>query len=381
MWVYDRESLRFLDVNQAALNHYGYDRKRFLAMTLMDIRPAEDWEKIKAAVARDENVGESNRSWLHLKADGTAIEVTIYSSWLTYEGRAASLVAVVDVTERKRSERALLRHRDILEEAVLSRTAEIAWQAKELERMLDQERHINELQRQFVSMASHEFRTPLAVIDGAAQRLVRRREAITPDFVAEKTEQIRSSVSRMLELMESILAAGRLDHGRITIVRKPCSLSDIIAACSTRQEGIRRSHRFLLDLDRLPDAIYADRTALEQVFSNLFSNAVKYAPNAPDVYVTGWQQGENVHVTVRDEGIGIDADDLPRMFQRYFRARSSTGIAGTGIGLNFVKQIIELHDGAIEVTSKKGCGTTFSLRLPIAAGKGDAERERLASVV
>ncbi len=381
MWVYDRESLRFLDVNQAALNHYGYDRKRFLSMTLMDIRPPEDWEKIKAAVASDENTGESNHSWLHLKADGTAIEVTIYSSWLTYEGRAASLVAVVDVTERKRSERALLQHRDILEEAVLSRTAEIAWQAKELERMLDQERHINELQRQFVSMASHEFRTPLAVIDGAAQRLVRRREAITPDFVAEKTEQIRGSVSRMLELMESILAAGRLDHGRITIVRKPCSLGDIIAACSTRQEGIRRSHRFLLDLDRLPEAVYADRTALEQVFSNLFSNAVKYAPNAPDVYVTGWQEGENVHVTVRDEGIGIDADDLPRMFQRYFRARSSTGIAGTGIGLNFVKQIIELHDGAIEVTSKKGCGTTFSLRLPIAAGKSDAQRERLASVI
>lgn len=381
MWVYDRESLRFLDVNQAALDHYGYDRKRFLSMTLLDIRPAEDWGKVKAAVASGESEGGSNHTWLHLRADGTMVEVIIYSSRLSYDGRAATLIAAVDVTERKRAERALLQHRDTLEDTVRARTAEIARQAEELERMLDQERHINTLQRQFVSMASHEFRTPLAVIDGAAQRLVRRKEAVTPEFIAEKTEVIRSSVSRMLELMESILAAGRLDHGRINIVHKPCSLREIITTCSSRQESIRRSHRFLLDLDRLPPTIYADRTALEQVFSNLFSNAVKYAPNSPDVYVTGWQDGENIHVTVRDEGIGIDADDLPRMFQRYFRARSSSGIAGTGIGLNFVKQIIELHDGVIAVASQKGFGTTFSLRLPIAVDKGNEEQNQGALAV
>jgi PAS domain S-box-containing protein len=381
MWVYDHETLGFLDVNRAALHHYGYDRKQFLSMTLLDIRPPGDWDRLKETVAAGDSQSGPDHSWRHLKADGTLIEVTVYSSKLTYEGRSASLIAVVDVTERRRAERALLQHRDTLEETVRSRTAEIARQAEELERMLDQERHINTLQRQFVSMASHEFRTPLAVIDGAAQRLVRRKEAITPEFIAEKTELIRSSVSRMLELMESILAAGRLDHGRITIVQKPVSLSEIIATCSSRQESIRHSHRFLLDLDRLPPIICADRTALEQIFSNLFSNAVKYAPNSPDVHVTGWQDGDHVHVTIRDEGIGIDADDLPRMFQRYFRARSSSGIAGTGIGLNFVKQIVELHNGTIAVASEKGIGTTFSLKLPIAADRNDDEKDVRAIAV
>lgn len=276
------------------------------------------------------------------------------------------VLTYVDVTARKKAERDLLQHRDHLEETVRHRTEEIARQAEELERLLVQERHINELQRQFVAMTSHEFRTPLAIIDGAAQRLVRRKLGMTPDFVAEKAEQIRSSVSRMLELMESILSAGRLDHGRITITHADCSLADIIRTCSARQSAIRKSHHFRLDLDRLPATIAADRTALEQVFTNLFSNAVKYAPDSPDIYVTGWQDGDTIVIAVRDEGIGIDADDLPRMFQRYFRARTSTGIAGTGIGLNFVQQIIELHGGTIWVESSKGKGTTFSFTLPIA---------------
>nr|WP_184456248.1 PAS-domain containing protein [Rhizobium aethiopicum] len=365
MWVYDHETLRFLHVNQAAIDHYGYRLEQFLTMRLSDIEAQES--NPPQAVVFDLEDTASSRSARHLKGDGTAIEVTVYSTCLNYKDQAASLMAVVDITEAKRAEKALLQHRDTLEEMVRSRTVELARQTEELERMLEQEKQINELQRQFVSMASHEFRTPLAVIDGAAQRLIRRKEAATPEFLCEKADQIRSSVSRMLELMESILAAGRLDHGRITIVHKPCSIAEIIGTCSARQEGIRRSHRFLLDLDRLPSIIYGDHPALDQVFSNLFSNAVKYAPDSPNVHVTGWQEGESVYVIVRDEGIGIDADDLPKMFQRYFRARSSTGIAGTGIGLNLVKQIIELHGGSIEVASSRGNGTTFTLRIPIGA--------------
>lgn len=370
MCVYDCETLHFIDVNQATLDHYGYSRDQFLSMTLVDLRPKEEWRTEEGGGA----AGDDGDVCRHLKADGMEIEVMIYSSCLNYANRAAALIALVDVTERKRAEQALLQHRDILEETVRSRTAELARQAEELERMLQQERQINELQRQFVAMASHEFRTPLAIIDGAAQRLVRRKDGITQDFLAEKTDQIRSSVSRILELMESILAVGRLDHGRVTITLAPCSLADVIATCSKHQESIRKSHRFQLDLERLPASIPGDRPALEQVFTNLFSNAVKYAPHAPIVHVRGWQDDQYAHVSIRDEGIGIDADDLPRMFQRYFRARTSTGIAGTGIGLNLVKQIVELHGGTIEVASQKGNGTTFTLRIPVAARiEGEAD--------
>ncbi len=259
----------------------------------------------------------------------------------------------------------LRKQRDTLEAAVQARTAEIERQSQELERMLAQERHINELQRQFVAMASHEFRTPLTIIDAAAQRLLRRRSEVAHEFVAEKAERIRMAVARIVELMESILAVGRLDQGALEMSHRPLAIRELIETCCDRQQSIATAYNIELDLAGLPDVIEGDIGALEQVLTNLLSNAVKYAPSSPDIQVRGWREADNIKVAVRDNGIGIDAEDLPRMFQRYFRARTSSGIAGTGIGLNLVKHIIELHRGSIEVVSVKGLGSTFTITLPI----------------
>jgi signal transduction histidine kinase len=287
-------------------------------------------------------------------------------------GKGGYVATHENVTKTVRISEELLRHRDTLEVTVKLRTEEIERQAHELERMLDQERNINELQRQFVTMASHEFRTPLTIIDAAAQRLLRRKGNLEPEFLEEKIDQIRTSVSRIVDLMESILSAGRLDNGIVDIRYEVCTLRDLINGCCERQAMIAKTHRFLLDLDRLPEFIDADRRTLEQVFTNLLSNAVKYAPSAPDIHISGWEELGNVKIAVRDTGIGIDTEDMPRMFQRYFRARTSTGIAGTGIGLNLVKQIVELHQGSIEVVSERGLGSTFTVTLPMKPGTDTA---------
>lgn len=272
-----------------------------------------------------------------------------------------------DVTQTVRLSEEVLQHRDKLEATVQARTAEIERQALELERMLDQERSINELQRQFVAMASHEFRTPLAIIDAAAQRLQRKKGDIAPEFLSEKVDQIRLSVSRIVDLMESILSAGRLDNGKIEISYQRCAVGQLLRTCCERQAMISRSHNFHLDLERLPEYIDADNQTLGQVFTNLLSNAVKYAPGAPDIRIIGWEEAGSVKISISDDGLGIDAEDVPRMFQRYFRARTSTGIAGTGIGLNLVKQIVELHRGSVDLQSIRGCGTTFFVTLPVKA--------------
>jgi signal transduction histidine kinase len=259
----------------------------------------------------------------------------------------------------------LIKHRSELEETVKLRTAEVERQAAELDRMLQQERHVNALQRQFVSMASHEFRTPLAVIDAAAQRLMRQREAPTPAYIAEKGGQIRQSVARMVELMESILSAGRLSEGIGGIHPTDVDLAELVKKVCKRQTEIGKSHEFHIDFTELPMSVKADASALEQVFTNLVSNAIKYAPAAPDIFIRGRTENGMVHISFRDQGIGMDAEDIPKLFQPYFRARSSTGIAGTGIGLNLVKQIIDLHGGSIDVKSELGRGTTFTLSLAV----------------
>ena len=270
-----------------------------------------------------------------------------------------------DISESVRNAEILVRHKETLEATVALRTREVQEQARELERLLQQERNINELQRQFVALASHEFRTPLAIIDGAAQRLLRAKGEISSQFVRDKAEQIRSSVARIVDLMESILAAGRMDNGTIEIRRDRCELKALLESCCQREATISKSHRITMDLEDLPDHIDADKFALEQVFSNLLSNATKYAPGHPEISVAGRRESEHVIIVVRDHGLGIDAEDVPKIFQRYFRARTSTGIPGTGLGLYLVKKIVDLHGGSIEIDSKKGEGTSLIVKLPI----------------
>ncbi|OOO24483.1 ATPase [Rhizobium sophoriradicis] len=262
------------------------------------------------------------------------------------------------------SQAELTHHRNHLEEMVADRTAEIERQRAELDRLLAHERQVNALQRQFVAMASHEFRTPLAIIDAAAQRLCRSTTNVSGEYVHEKAGVIRSAVVRMVDLMESILASGRLETGQITLKRSEGDLKALLVACCDRQRELSRSHVFQLDLE-IPDLLTFDRIAMEQVFTNLISNAVKYSSDASGIYVRARVDEKTVEIAIADGGIGIDADDLPKLFQPYYRARSATGIAGTGIGLNVVKQVVELHGGSVEVMSELGKGTTFTIRLPI----------------
>jgi len=285
------------------------------------------------------------------------------------DGDIVGLLGVArDITLRKKAE------------ALRLRAMELEENSKELSRSLDKERKVNALQRQFVSMASHEFRTPLTIIDGAAQRLARRKGEYSTDFVADKSQQIRQAVGRMVELMESILSFEKLEVGAIQVNLNTCPLDDVVLRCCAQQRDLSQSYNILVDLAALPRAIMADASALAQVFTNLLSNAVKYSANSRTIEVRGWSEGDYARVSVRDYGLGIDEDDLPHMFERYFRARTSTGIAGTGIGLNLVKLIVDLHGGSVEIESRKGQGSTFTVSLPIGQLTSGVNDERTSQL-
>ena len=241
--------------------------------------------------------------------------------------------------------------------------------ATRLSKALEKEREYNALQSEFVAMASHEFRTPLAIIDGTAQRIERRLHKMPPEDLQQRVQKIRHAVKRMLVLIESTLSAARLEAGKIELDFGKCDLSAVVADVCRRQQELSPQHEIVLSQGRGPGEISGDAKKLEQVFTNLLSNAVKYAPDSPRIEVCLAASGGQMVVSVRDQGLGIPADDLPRLFQRYFRARTATGIAGTGIGLNLVKRFVELHGGAIEVESVEGEGSTFTVRLPISGSR------------
>jgi signal transduction histidine kinase len=289
------------------------------------------------------------------------------------DGEERFLKAAADVLaiaiDRDRGERELLRHRDHLQDLVDAATTEARIKARELEAALAKEKELNLLQRQFVSMASHEFRTPLTIIDGAVQRIQRRFGTMTAEDLGERVTKIRGAVVRMTRLIDSTLSAARMDAGKIEVSPVPCDVKTLIAEVCDRQQEIAGSHRISIDTAGLPPSILADPKAVDQIFTNLLSNAVKYAPGAPAIEVTGWTEGGMAVVSVRDHGLGIPADELPNMFGRFFRAKTSAGIAGTGIGLNLVKQLVELHRGGIHVDSVEGEGSTFTVKLPLDPGR------------
>lgn len=276
-----------------------------------------------------------------------------------------------DITDRKKAEAELLRHRDHLQELVDNATDSLKLKADELHMALAKEKELNELQQQFVSMASHEFRTPLTIIDNAAQRMKRRLDEgeLAPDTAQKKIEKIRGAVRRMTRLMESTLSAARLDDGKISIEIGPCSIAKTVEEVCARHNELVTTHNITFDTSRLPVEIQADNCSVEQIFNNLLSNAVKYSPANPNIEVAGWQEDGYAIVSVRDYGIGIDGEDISRIGEKFFRAKTSTGIAGTGIGLNLTKTLVEMHGGSLDVSSAEGAGSVFTTRLPISGPK------------
>lgn len=301
-----------------------------------------------------------------IKKDGTIIVMELRIRRVEWNGGTATQCVILDITDRKKAENELIRHRDRLQDMVDAATEELALKAEELKDALAKEKELNEQQRHFISVASHEFRTPMTVIDGSVQRIMRRKDIITPGELEERVQKIRGAVKTMTTLMESTLSAARLDTGKASIDVVPCNLKGIIDETAARQQEVASSHTIQLDISDLPDRIMGDATALEQVFTNLLSNAVKYSPSQPEILVSGRQDGDDVVLSVSDRGLGIDEHELPQMFSRFFRASTASGIPGTGIGLNLVKTLVELHGGSIVVVSIKGEGSTFTVRLPVA---------------
>jgi signal transduction histidine kinase len=231
------------------------------------------------------------------------------------------------------------------------------------EAALAQEREVSRLHRAFASVVSHQFRTPLSIIDASSQRMLRRATAMSTDEIVTRVTKIRNACQRLTRLMESTLNAARLEQGEIAFHARPCDLHHLIAsACDNQPE--QDQGRIVCALDKLPQRVIADSTLLEHAIQNLLSNALKYSSPSSQVMVGGAQYGNDVCISVADSGVGIPADEVRFISERFFRARTAEGIPGTGIGLNFVSQIMALHGGRIDVDSLEGKGSTFTLVFP-----------------
>ena len=231
---------------------------------------------------------------------------------------------------------------------------------------------IKDLERareEFLSSASHDLKAPLTSIRGQAQLAQRRLSRIdTPETaaVARQFALIDAGTGRMLALINELVDVTRTDlGGGLDLDRRTVDLVALARGVVAQQTDLT-THRIVVDI-ALPELEAAvDVVRIERVVTNLVSNAVKYSPDGGDITVTVAREDDMAVIAVSDHGLGIPADDAPRVFERFHRAANVAGrIAGTGIGLASARQIVERHGGRIAVESAEGVGSTFTIRLPI----------------
>lgn len=240
-------------------------------------------------------------------------------------------------------------------------------------------KEIEQIKTQFVSMVTHELRAPVAAVEGYLHAYLTGAAGSDPQFNRQMLERARQRCHSLLDLVNDLLTFSRLESRKVMRKKEPLNLSEILTGTVElfRAQADQRDIRFELDLPpELPD-IEADRSEMEQLFTNLVSNAIKYNKKKGKVVIGAHPKKNVLVITVADTGVGIDKEYLPKVFDEFFRVSGpeTRYTTGTGLGLSIVKRIVESHFGTIEVKSTLGEGTTFTIKLPMKRDKKDYENK------
>jgi PAS domain S-box-containing protein len=319
MFVTDLETLRFLAANDAAVAKYGYSRDEFLAMTIADIRPAEDVPRMLEAAERARTRGlERHGLWRHRLRNGDVIDVEITSHQLEFKGRSAVLVLANDVSLQLRAAREL---------------------------------------QLFSSVASHDLKEPLRGIGLLSKFMLDDEPSLTREG-RKRLARMETLCNRLAEMIDGLLEYARSGGARRS---EPCDLGELARAAADKlSETVGAAGVELSIAAHLP-TIDGDPVLLERLFANLISNAIKHNTN-PGKRIWIGQQGDAVYV--KDNGPGIHPRDHERIFGLFNRLPGRAAMEGIGLGLPLVKKIVESHGGRIWVRSVPGDGTMFLMRFP-----------------
>lgn len=331
-------------VNEKFAQMLGYPRQILIGQTSDYIHPdQESWLRF-GVEARQALIDTNNYVCeLQLKRrNGELFWVQMGGSCVRpHDPDSGVIWTFLDITDRKKSE-------------------------AEMREALEQQKALNELRSRFVAMTSHEFRTPLAAILSAEELLRHYGDRLPADERVEVLDSISGGVQRMSRMLDRVLLLGKADAQMLEF--KPHSL-DLPALCRQLVEEARIQHpegkcEVIAEWGAGVGTGLYDEKLLRHVFGNLLSNAIKYSPNGGKVHFRVRRDGEETVFEVSDQGIGIPAEEIPHLFESFHRASNVGAIQGTGLGLAIVKNAVERHGGRIEVASRLGEGTTFTVRLP-----------------
>jgi PAS domain S-box-containing protein len=361
-WVFDRETLRFLAVNSAAVRKYGYSLAEFMTITIKDIRSTEEVPSLLESVALIRDGNEKVSDWKHRLKDGSIIDVEITSYALNFLGRPAEVVVAVDISQKKRAEAERTKFTDSL--AAANRQLEL--RNREVEQA-------TKLKSKFLASMSHELRTPLNAIVGFSGLLADGTAGATNDKQKRFVTHIKDGAHHLLQLINDILDLSKIEAGQLEIHCEDFQVKDALPEVLSTIRPLAMAKNIQVHHDLAASgSIYADRVRFKQILYNLLSNAVKFTPEGGHVSLHYAEQGELICISVADTGIGIRAKDQEVIFEEFRQIEGDGAHEGTGLGLAITKRLVEQQGGNIWLESEFGKGTRFSFTMPAGSAQSHA---------
>jgi len=381
---------RIVLVNPAAERIFGYEAHELLGHTIEKLIPSRYYEKhvrlrdgfYREPSNRSMGVG---RDLFAQRKDGSEFPVEVSLSHYRQKNETFVIAFIVDITQRKEAEKKSESQKaelerisyDIrklnaeLEGKVEERTLilreallKLEQSQRELSESLDKEKQLNEIKSRFVSMASHEFRTPLSTILSSATLVSKYPSTEEQDKREKHIRRIRDSVNHMNELLEDFLSLGKLEEGKVGVNISAFSIKDFMEDTVDEMKAHLKPGQQIESACEGEDAFVTDRRMLKNIVLNLLSNAIKFSPEGNPIHIASLNSGPELRIRVSDRGLGIPEEDQTFLFSTFFRARNAGDVPGTGLGLPIVKRYVSLLQGDISFESHCGEGTTFEIILP-----------------
>lgn len=286
------------------------------------------------------------------RKDGTEFPVEVSLSIFKNNEAEYAIAFISDITVRKQSEDALVKLNAELEEIVQERT-------QSLEDALEKEKDLGELKSRFVSMASHQFRTPLSTVLSSAYLISQYKETSDQPKRDRHIERITSSVHLLNDILNDFLSVGKIEEGHIQVRNVEIQIAVWMENVLTELKGIAKQNQDLLFAHKGGPTALLDPALLKQIVQNLIANAIKFSPEGLPIKIETNRMTDTFTLSVADRGIGISEEDQRQLFQRFFRGANATNIQGTGLGLHIVAKFAELMGGNVHVQSELNEGTKF----------------------
>jgi PAS domain S-box-containing protein len=382
---------RIILINPAACRMFGYTVEEIVGQPVEILIPQQyrkKHEKLRDGFYEKpgNRVMGHGRDLFGTTKDGNNISLEVSLSTYIQKGERYVIAFIVDITKRKEIENSMLKQQEQLEkvtsemrklnaelEAKVDERTMILKEAlqrleesqQELSEALDKERQLNEIKSRFVSMASHEFRTPLSTVLSSASLISKYTKTEEQEKRDRHIDKIKASVKHLNDLLEDFLSLGKLDEGKIGTQHHEMNLREVIQDTIDEMTALLKPGQKILYQHTGEDILISDKKLIKNISINLISNAIKFSDEGAAIHVISEINAGKALVKVKDEGIGISAEDQQHLFTSFFRGKNVINIQGTGLGLHIVKRYLDLLGGEAHLDSQLGHGTTIAFSIPV----------------